>query len=67
MIKFQLSQALTSHFQSFWSIVHSVEKPKSLTFSLHFSGLPEAISNNYISIGTPFSDARNVTLSPTFE
>ena len=37
MIKFQLSQALTSHFKSFWSILHRVEKPK-ITHFLSFQG-----------------------------
>ena len=29
--------------------------------------LPKAISYNYVSVGTPFSDAGNVILSLTFE
>ena len=32
MIKFQQSQALTSHFESFWSIVPT----RYVTFKLHF-------------------------------
>ena len=43
MIKFQKSQALTSHFESFWSIVHLDEKLPTLQFHeiFYFSGSKE--------------------------
>ena len=36
MIKFQQSQALTSHFESFWSIVRCENVKKFLLVNLNF-------------------------------
>ena len=67
MIKFQQSQALTSHFESFWSIVYRQKSIKT-HFNYSYLGIPLPENNSGTDLkpgGSSLPDLTNFKIEPT--